>query len=192
VGSDVVALDERAGGRLHQLVAAVRSDQWGGPTPCDEWTVRDLVVHIVAANVKYAEIARGADFTPGAPDVQIGDDLAGEYLSTLNDMLAGWREPGALTREMGLPRGQRGPAEVAAWLHLAETLCHGWDLASSIGLPPGFDDDVVAASLEECRRRMPRERVAESPFGNARDAADGPLIDQLAAYLGRDVTFRPD
>lgn len=29
-------------------VAAVRSDQWGGPTPCEQWSVRDLVNHVVA------------------------------------------------------------------------------------------------------------------------------------------------
>jgi uncharacterized protein (TIGR03086 family) len=184
---DVVALDERAGARVHQLVAAVTSDQLDAATPCSEWDVRGLVAHLIAGNVKYAEIARGADFVPGAPAIDVGDDPAATYRSTLDDVLAGWRQPGALTREMGLPRGQRGPAEVAAWLHLAETLGHGWDLATAIGTEPGFDDEVVAASLEECRRRMPAERAAESPFANAREAEGRPLIDPLAAFLGREL-----
>jgi len=186
---DVVALDAQAAGRVHGLIAAVRDGQLDAPTPCSEWRVRDLIAHVIAGNVKYAEIARGADFVPGAPSVQLGDDPAATYRATLDDMLAAWHEPGALDREIGLPRGQRGPAEVAAWLHLAETLCHGWDLARSLGLDPGFDDEAVAASLDECRRRMTPERPAQSPFEDAREPADGPLIDTLAAYLGRDVTF---
>jgi hypothetical protein len=104
-------------------------------------------------------------------------------------MVAAWHEPGARTREIGLPRGQRGSAETATWLHLAETLCHGWDLAHSLGLAPEFDDETVAASLDECRRRMPPQRVAESPFADARDPEGGALIDQLAAFLGRDLRF---
>jgi uncharacterized protein (TIGR03086 family) len=188
---DVLALDGRAGDRMVTLLSAIPEDRWGAATPCSEWTVRDLVDHIVAGNVKYAGIALGDDFAPGAPDVAVGDDPAGMYRATMTEMLDGWRRPGALDREITLPRGQRGRAEVAAWIHLAETLGHGWDLARAIGADPGFDDDAVAACLDECRQRMPPERGEGSPFADAVDGGGRPLIDQLAAYFGRDLGFTP-
>lgn len=177
--------DQRAGARVAELIARVPSDQWSAATPCSDWTVRDLVAHLVAGNVKYAGIGRGDDFRPGAPAVPVGDDPAVTYRETLFDMLQAWQAPGALDREIALPRGARGPAAVATWIHLAETLGHGWDLATATSQEPGFDDEDVAASLADCRRRMPAQRGEGSPFADAVIEVDGPLIDQLAAYLGR-------
>ena len=176
--------DERAGTRLAELIAGIPDGAWESATPCEEWTVRDLVTHIVAGNVKYRDIAAGGDFAPGTPDVSIGDDPAATYRETLQAMLAAWRVPGAMDREIALPRG-RGRAEVAAWMHLAETLGHGWDLATATGQPADFDEDAVAACLAECRERIPPERPAIVTFADAVSVEGGPLIDQLAAYLGR-------
>lgn len=183
----VLEHDQRAGAQVALLITAVPADRWTAPTPCSEWTVRDLVAHLIAGNVKYAGIARGDDFVAGAPPASVGDDPAATYRQTLSDMLHAWEAPGALDREIGLPRGQRGRAEVAAWIHLAETLGHGWDLATATGQQAGFNDEDVAASLAECRRRMPAERGQESPFADAVAPAGERLIDQLAAYLGRSV-----
>src|ERR1044071_1543122 len=151
---DVVTLDERAGARVAALIVSADPASWDAPTPCAGWTVADLVEHLIAGNVKYAGIASGDDYTPGAPHVDIGDDPAATYRTTLDQMLHAWRRPGAMDRAIALPRDRRGPAEVAAWIHLAEPLGHGWDLATATGQEPGFDDDVVQASFEECQRRM--------------------------------------
>jgi uncharacterized protein (TIGR03086 family) len=183
---DVVQLDRRGGERVAELIAAVPAGAWESATPCADWTVRLLVTHLVAGNVKYTGMARGEDFAPGAPEVALGDDPAATYRRTLAEMLDAWGRPGALDREIGLPRGQRGRAEIALWLHLAETLGHGWDLAMATGQGAGFDDDVVQARLDECRRRMPAERGDGSPFADGVEL-DGLPIERLAAWLGRDV-----
>jgi uncharacterized protein (TIGR03086 family) len=181
----VLEFDKRAGSRLAAVIDEIPRDRWSAPTPCSEWTVRDLVRHLIAGNVKYTAIAQGGQFTSDVPVVTVGNDAAERYRQTLAQMLEAWRAPGALDREIDLPRGQRGPAEVAAWIHLAETLGHGWDLATATGQEPGFEDDVVTACLDECRRRMPPHRGSGSAFADAVDAPDGPPIRQLAAYLGR-------
>lgn len=129
---DVTEHDARAGARLAELVAGVPADAWESATPCPDWTVHDLVTHLVAGNVKYRDIA--------------------------------------------------------AWMHLAETLGHGWDLATATGQPPDFDDDAVAACLAECQGRIPPERPAIVTFADAVTVEGGSLIDQLAAYLGRTPT----
>jgi uncharacterized protein (TIGR03086 family) len=183
-----VELDLRVGRRVVELIAGSTSH---GPdrTPCEGWTVDDLVAHLIAGNVKYEGIARGDDFVPGAPTVDIGVDPARTYEQTFAAMVEAWRAPGALEREIGLPRGARGPAEVAAWIHLCETLGHGWDLARATGQEPAFDADVVVACLEATKQRMPPQRGEGSPFADARDTGSDDVIDHLAAYLGRDVGF---
>lgn len=184
---DVVDLDRRAAEATGAIVDGTRDDQLGAPTPCPGWTVRDLVAHLIAGNVKYTRIAQGEDWSRGAPPVDVGDDPARTYRETTATMLEAWRQPGALDREVTLPRG-RGPVESALHLHLGETLVHGWDLAVATGRRPTFDPDVVEASLEQYRSWLPPQRPEGSPFSDATEVADDdPPIRRLAAYLGRDV-----
>jgi uncharacterized protein (TIGR03086 family) len=152
----VLEHDQRAGAQLAVLIAGVARDGWSAATPCSEWSVHCLVAHLIAGNVKYAGIARGDDFLPGAPPVNVGDDPAATYRETLSDMLQAWREPGALDREIGLPRGERGRAEVAACIHLAETLGDGWDLATATDQDP-------ASMTRTWRRALPIVATACRP-----------------------------
>jgi uncharacterized protein (TIGR03086 family) len=56
------------------LIANIRPDQWNAPTPCTEWTVRDVVNHLVATNLVFAALIgdhpmpeRGADHLGNDP-----------------------------------------------------------------------------------------------------------------------------
>ncbi len=183
----VVDLDRRAAVVLTAVIDAVSSDQFDAPTPCPAWTVRALVAHVVAGNLKYTEIAQGKDWSRGAPEVELDDDPAAMYRRTVDAMLESWERPGVLERETPLPVG-RGPAEAALFLHLGETLVHGWDLAMATGQTPVFEDDVVEASLIQFRSWLPPQRPPGSPFADAMLlTADAAPIDRLAGYLGRDV-----
>jgi uncharacterized protein (TIGR03086 family) len=186
---NIVDLDERAAEGAEAIIAAVSPSQWTWRTPCPDWSVHDLIAHVVAGNVKYTDIAKGGDWRPGGVDVDVGDDAAATYRRTVNEMLEAWRQPGALDREMALPRGQRGRSEVALWIHLAETLVHGWDLAKATGQDPVFDAEVVEASLAECRSRVPPERPEGSAFRDPVPVgASATPLERLAAYLGRNVS----
>ncbi|MFP5319098.1 MAG: TIGR03086 family metal-binding protein [Acidimicrobiia bacterium] len=183
----VVDLDRRAAGGMARLIDGVSDGQLDAPTPCPAWTVRDLVAHIVAGNLKYTEIGQGQDWSRGAPDVDLDDDPGAMYRRTSETMLAAWERPGVLHRETPLPLG-RGPAELALFLHLGETLVHGWDLARATGQTPPFDDDVVGASLDQFRSWLGPRRPPGSPFADAQPVGeDAAPIDRLAGYLGRDV-----
>ena len=186
---DIVDLDEEAAEGLETIIAGVAPTAWTAPTPCPDWNVRDLVAHLVAGNVKYTGIARGDDWRPGGVDVDLGGDPAATYRRTVKEMVEAWRQPGALDREIALPRGQRGRSEVALWIHLAETLVHGWDLARATGQDPVFDPEVVEASLAECIGRVPAERPEGSAFRDPVpvEGSTAPL-ERLAAYLGRKIS----
>ncbi|MHB1533489.1 MAG: maleylpyruvate isomerase family mycothiol-dependent enzyme [Acidimicrobiales bacterium] len=42
-----------------QVIDGVRDDQWGLPTPCEDWTVRDLVEHVVGGNDGFTAALHG-------------------------------------------------------------------------------------------------------------------------------------
>jgi uncharacterized protein (TIGR03086 family) len=184
---NVVDLDRHAALGTAALVASTPASQYEAPTPCTDWTVRDLLSHLVAGNVKYVEIGHGKEWARGAPDVVLDDDPGAMYRRTMDAVLEAWEQPGALDRETALPVG-RGRAESAFYLHLGETLVHGWDLARATQQPPPWSAEVVDACFDQFRSWLPAQRPPGSPFADATAASPhASPIDRLAAYLGRDV-----
>ena len=58
---DVVAEMERAFAIATGVLEGVQPDQWDAPSPCEGWTVRDVVNHMVGG----AKIVRSS--SPAAP-----------------------------------------------------------------------------------------------------------------------------
>jgi|1186.fasta_scaffold318163_2 uncharacterized protein (TIGR03086 family) len=173
------------------LVAAVRAEQWDEPTPCADWSVRQLVNHLVGGNRLVTRVLSGEPLPP--PDQlgrrahvdQLGTDPADAFRTTAEAMLAAFGRPGVLERAHTLPVGTLpGPAVVH--LRIVETLVHGWDLACAIGRPVPFPDELAAAELafsQDLLGRLPEER---QPFARSQPVPDdAPAIDRLVALLGR-------
>lgn len=57
------------------------SDQLDTQTPCDEWTVRRLLDHLLAGQQLFAAATTGAEVAPpsGPPPELVGDDPAAQY-----------------------------------------------------------------------------------------------------------------
>jgi uncharacterized protein (TIGR03086 family) len=165
------------------LVAAVDGEQWAGPTPCTDWTVRQLVNHLVGGNIMFAAIVDGLPVDRSSTD-HLGDDPVAAYLGAA---VAAFGRPGALEQVVTVPFGTV-PGVVALHLRITEVLVHGWDLARAIGGMPAFPDDLVAQELAFSRAALDGLPPERSPFAAPQPVADdAPLIDQLAACLGRSV-----
>ncbi len=176
-----------------KLVAAVRDEQWLDPTPCPDWTVRDLVRHIIGGNRMFAAILRGeppgasGGGSPAGPG-QPGRDLLGGYREAASELLAAFSQPGVLEEMFTVPFGTV-PGSVALHLRITEVLVHGWDLAWATGQPARFPGALAEQELAFSRRALGDVPPGRSPFGPPQPVpADAPLIDQLAACLGRTVT----
>jgi uncharacterized protein (TIGR03086 family) len=172
-----------------QLIGAVRADQWAGPTPCPDWTVRALVTHLVAGNNLFAGALRGGQ-PPAAPQATVRPEagLLASYRDSAAEMLGAFREPGALDRIVTVPFGTV-PGMVALHLRITELLVHGWDLARATGQPVIAPDDLAAQELAFSRSMLANIPPDRHPFAPPQPvAALAPAIDQLAACLGRDVT----
>lgn len=171
-----------------RLVAGVQAEQWSSPTPCADWTVRDLVQHVVFGQLAFARLLRGEPLEAVAPSASadhLGDDPSGAYRRSCEALLAAAAEPGVLERPVRVPIGTV-PGMVAVHLRVVEALVHGWDLARATG--QSFD---VPAELAEAELAFSRERLGSippdrTPFGRPQPVADDAApLDRLAALLGR-------
>jgi uncharacterized protein (TIGR03086 family) len=175
-----------------QLVHAVTDDQWQLPTPCPDWTVRQLVNHLVGGDRLCTRVLRGEPLPPmdqlgrrGHVD-QLGDDPAAAYDTAAAELLQALAAPGVLDRAHTLPVGTLpGPAVVH--LRTVETLVHGWDLARATGRAAPFADELAEQELPFTRDLLGRLPEGRQPFAPTLPATEeSPAIDRLAALLGRE------
>ena len=69
--SDPVDQLATAFGATRQVLTAVRDEQWSAPTPCSQWTVRDLVSHMVTSNHAFVRILNGEPAQAGSYRIDV-------------------------------------------------------------------------------------------------------------------------
>src|SRR5690242_406554 len=96
---DILTLDRRALEATARVVANLPADRLDAPTPCAEWNLRALLVHMAGNNNGFAEAAEGR---PADPAVwvgrRIGHDVIGEYQKSADRVRSAFGEDGALER----------------------------------------------------------------------------------------------
>ncbi len=184
------------------LISAVRDDQWAAPTPCPEWTVRDLVGHMVTSNYAFVRILGGtAPEAPGrtAPEAPGGGadslrpdaGLVDAYRDSAAALVGAFRQPGVLDRVHTVPIGPV-PGIAALHLRITEVLVHGWDLARATGQDAVFPEDLAEQELAFSRSKLGDIPQGRTPFAPPQPVpGDAPAIDRLVALLGRDVSGAP-
>lgn len=181
---------ERAIASTRAVIANIKPDQLDDPTPCQSWTVRDCLEHVLGGQYYFAE-----SVNTGKAGELGGTDLArGDLVATFDDgakaAVAAFASPGAIDKMIELPFGTM-PA--AAWMGIAttDTFMHGWDLAKATGQSTDLDPEFAAEVLAQSRAFIAdafRGPDTQAPFGAEQQAPAGASnADQLAAFLGRTV-----
>jgi uncharacterized protein (TIGR03086 family) len=118
------------------VLAAVPAERWDAPSPCREWTVREVADHLVDGLGYFAAAVsgQGADRPAGLLDA---------YDDATRRCLAAFADPAALAAEHPFV-DSRLTGRAIATISLSETLVHGWDLARATGLPYEPNPDAVA------------------------------------------------
>jgi uncharacterized protein (TIGR03086 family) len=180
------------GGFLDRIDRTEPGD-WGLPTPCTEWNVRQLVNHVVYEDRWTAPLIAGLtieDVGTRFDGDLLGDDPAGQALDAAKQAEAAISAPGALDRTVQLSFGPT-PAREYAWQLLAEHLVHAWDLAAATGSDRRLDPDAVRACAAWFgdREQLFREAGVIGPRVRVRAGADEQ--DRLLGAYGRDPRWSP-
>ncbi|GCD46769.1 MerR family transcriptional regulator [Streptomyces paromomycinus] len=174
---------ERVAAHVTALVDAVPKEALERPTPCDGWTVRQLIDHMTWENLMITSIAREAPRTDRGAD-HLGADHAAAFRGSVAGLLAAFTGSGMLTRTYG---PYEAPGALFAQQAAVELLAHGWDLARALGAPTGLAPEVADEVLAAARGLYgAAPRTEGGSFAPERPAPEGASgADRLAAYLGR-------
>jgi uncharacterized protein (TIGR03086 family) len=162
-------------------IAGVGDDGWANETPCEAWTARDLVAHVVATQGMFEGlVGRSIGDLPPVEDAPAAAWDAARAVIQRN-----LEDPSLATAEFDGFAG-RSTFEAAVDRFLCTDLVvHGWDLARATGQDEGMSPEDVTRV----------QGVAEA-FGDAMRGpqAFGPALEppsgadaqgRLLAFLGR-------
>ena len=123
--------------QLKSVLYGVADETLAAPTPCPQWTVGDLLDHLMTLTLVFTRAARKAAGVPDAgPPTPEAANLHPQWRSRLpaqlDDMADAWAEPEAWvgTAQAG---GVTLPAEQQGMFGANELVMHGWDLARATG-----------------------------------------------------------
>ena len=166
------------------LMRAATQGQMGAPTPCEEFTVRDLMGHLVGTARRSAGTVQGIS-TRHVPHVVTGiadGDLAATYESVTQDIRKLW-QPASDGDRVTAPWGSCTALDALRGFTV-ETVTHGWDLAVATGQPREAPDQIADRCLLFASALIPdrlRGVMYDKPVADSRD--DSPT-SRLAHLLG--------
>lgn len=165
------------------LIAGLTADQRDHVTPCDEWTVHDLIAHMCGGGHMIAGALLGEQPPDPAPDHLADGPAAGWAAAAAHVRAAATREVLAANHQM--PFGEMS-GEAALSVIVADHLTHGWDLARASGQDFTIDDDLAAWALATWQMVVPAEGRTGPGFKAAVPVGDdASALDRLVAYTGR-------
>ncbi|GAB3834849.1 TIGR03086 family metal-binding protein [Kribbella italica] len=177
-------IDLRPAGRaLTAVVAGITQEDLSRPTPCDKYTVTDLLAHVDegARGFAAAEEERPAVEEP----LVVGEPGWQETLAARVDRLGeAWADPKAWEGTsdlagLGLTKAEWGR------IALTELVVHGWDLARATGQEVDLPDETVRACFEHVAGFLQEPPVPELWGTPVSVADDAPLLERLVGITGR-------
>ena len=175
---------ERYPGLAEQFGARVEAtpdEKWAAPAPCEGWTARDVVAHVVGSQRAIVAGVRGGESEP------VGDDEDPKELwrtayAAAKEALA---EPGALEKQVSSPMGPMAIEMMLGRLLATDVLVHTWDLARAVGGDERLDQDAVGHAYEGLK---PMDAMLRRPgvFADKVEPPEGAdLQTEFLCFLGR-------
>ena len=140
-----IELYESAVQYLRPILAGVRPDQFGAPTPCAEWSVQQLTIHTIKTPQRFHSFLTG-----GAPvdNMSVGDAMPLEgalaaYEAAFENLLGVIKAPGFLDRLVIHPRFGEMPGSRVIMLPFTDALIHKWDLSKATNQDASLDSALA-------------------------------------------------
>ena len=160
--------------------------QWDAPTPCEEWTVRDVVAHAIDSE---RDFLTRHGFDPGQPGELADPSTAWrDHAKVVAEILG---QPGVAEREYDGYFGRTTIAATMADFYGWDLVIHGSDVARATGQSWSIGDEeaaVLHATADGWGDALHSEGVCGPAVPVADDAS---ATDRLLARLGRDPEWQP-
>lgn len=179
----------RVGDLIESTVALqATTDQLSKPTPCPDFTVKELLEHCVAAVRRVGALGRGEAWSSVLDEDPVDAGWDTDYRAAAHDIMLAWQDPAQLEQTYVVPWGEF-PGAALLYTYIAELAVHGWDLAQATNQPFTIDDDLLQGALIAAKFIPAEGRDdPDMPFGAVVDPGpDAPTLDQIAGWLGRAV-----
>jgi uncharacterized protein (TIGR03086 family) len=191
--ADTLALLQRALDQTATIIAAIRPDQLGLPTPCVGWDVRELMRHVVVKDLRnFIVSAQGETADWQAPADELPADWTVVFRERADELLDIWRAAD-LDRPVIVPGGREAPLRSRVDHQITELAMHDWDLVRATGQDYSLDPEITAHALAWSQQMLrPEARGAGKAFGEeVAVPADAAAEDRLAGWFGRDPAWQP-
>lgn len=166
--------------QFERRLTAITDSDWGKPTPCTEWNLRQLVNHIVSHEYRYADNLATNNpnyYVASRDDDFLGNDPNGSWrngVARLDKAIAGL---GSLDTTINflLPL----PARDVLLVRVFEATVHTWDVSRAIGFDDQIDENLASLTYPLV------ERLIQVPVTPAFFAAPADTLPSTATPQAR-------
>jgi len=167
--------------QLTERIAAVPEQAWSSPTPCEEWTVRDLVAHVIDVHGRFQGlVGRTLVDRPS-----VDEDPLQAWIAVRDQMQADLDDPSRVAEEYDGMLGRSTFGASVDGFVCFDLVVHGWDLARATGQDETMDPRDVEPLLQMVATMGPMMLENGVIARQLEPAPDASPQERLLAGLGR-------
>ncbi|MEV0624201.1 TIGR03086 family metal-binding protein [Nonomuraea sp. NPDC050404] len=175
---------------LRTAVAGATGPVWGRATPCELWTVTQVLQHAAGDQIGFAAAITGGpgpDEDPFAPSGALGGDPAEVADRAMRASAAAF---GAVARDAdAVPTPippHSFPADLAVGACALDAAVHAWDIAMATGQSSPLSPELARALMPTARVIVDPVRAWGAYAAALPEVAQDDDVAALLRYLGRD------
>lgn len=167
---------------------AIQDRQWNLPTPCSDWTLRQLVDHVIGGNRFTILILGGASgqdaLAAAVASFDREDNAISSAAISASEQLKAFRSPGVLDAACHHLDAVLTGREILR-IRIHELIVHTWDILETIGPPALIHPESINWAIGELDRpdSLTIERFGLTPLAAPLDRQTGQ--EALLAAFGR-------
>jgi len=185
-GGRVIDDLDTAAGVMRRAVVGSLPSKLDVPSPCEGWTVREVINHVVTGNLRTLAWTRSQNGPPNEED-HLGDDPLAAFDDTflrVREQIADLLARGASVQAPFAVLS----AEQLIEMRSTELVVHGWDVARATAQSTDFAPEMCDRLLATARAMSEGLDRTGSPFAAEQAPRLGAsAADRLAAFFGRSL-----
>jgi len=194
-GADAITLLGAAHTALRTAIAEIPASGWDLPTPCEKWTVTQVLQHATGDQIAYAAAITGGPWPtedPFQPSGRLSEDAGAMLERALDASASAFATVDTSAEQVPVPLPQGPlPLWIAAGACALDAAVHAWDIAVATGRPNPLTPEMAGQLLEVATQIVEPLRAYGAYAAELTAPHDNDPIEALLAYLGRRPGWAP-